>query len=219
MNNQLLSDISVGAWVKDGPVTMSNLIGSVVLVEVFQVNCPGCFLYALPKAIQLHEKYQKQGLIIIGLATAFEDYDKNTLENLQRLVETGEVVGQTFKALRQRDMLVHDKLGWQLPFAVGMDRVVPDTEPVTDERVLRYACKLLPEFQTLPEEKKQAMLSQIKNYLEQKTMKAETFERFSLQGTPSSILFDRRGQLKDISFGQMVHQESLIEHCLAQSGD
>jgi hypothetical protein len=29
----------------------------VVLVEAFQVNCPGCFFYALPQAISLYEKY------------------------------------------------------------------------------------------------------------------------------------------------------------------
>ncbi len=78
MNDHILSDISVETWVQDGPIALKDLVGSVVLVEVFQVNCPGCFLYALPKAIQLHNTYHEKGLVIIGLATAFEDYDKNT---------------------------------------------------------------------------------------------------------------------------------------------
>ena len=217
MNNQLLSDVTVDTWVQGGPVTADDLAGSVVLVEVFQVNCPGCFLYTLPKAIQLHEKYQDKGLVIIGLATAFEDYDKNTLENLRRLVETGDVIGETFKALSQYGMLKDGKLEWRLPFAVGMDRVVPETEPVTDEKVLCYAREFLPTFDTLSDEQKQAVLSQVKNYLAQKTMKAETFERFALQGTPSAILFDRKGQLRDVSFGQVEHQQSLVEQCLAQA--
>lgn len=217
MNKPLLSDISVDTWVQGGPVEAEKLAGSVVLVEVFQVNCPGCFLYTLPKAIQLHEKYKDEGLVIIALATAFEDYDKNTLENLRRLVETGAVIGETFKALSQYGMLNDGKLQWRLPFAVGMDRVVPETEPVTDEKVLRYARDFLPEFDRLNDEQKQAVLSQVKNYLTQKTMKAETFERFALQGTPSSILFDRTGQLKDVSFGQAEHQQSLVEQCLAQA--
>lgn len=215
MSNLSLADISVQAWVQGGPIDMTSLTGSVVLVEVFQVNCPGCFMYALPQAVKFHEQYQDKGLIIIGLATAFEDYDKNTLENLQKLVDTGEVIGETFKALRQRGLLTGGKLGWKLPFAVGMDRVTADNEPVTDTRIHQYACNLLEGFEAYPEEKKQAVAIQIRNYLEQKTMKADTFERFSLQGTPSSILFDRQGNLKDVSFGQMVHQESLIEQCLA----
>jgi hypothetical protein len=217
MNKPLLSDITVDTWVQGGPVETEGLAGSVVLIEVFQVNCPGCFLYTLPKAIQLHEKYNDKGLVIIALATAFEDYDKNTLENLHRLVEKGEVIGETFKALSQYGMLQDGKLQWRLPFAVGMDRVVPETEPVTDEKVLRYARDFLPEFDRLSDEQKQAVLSQVKNYLAQKTMKAETFERFALQGTPSSILFDRTGQLRDVSFGQAEHQQSLVEQCLAQA--
>ena len=217
MNNQLFSDITVDTWVQGGPVTVEDIAGSVVLVEVFQVNCPGCFLYTLPKAIQLHEEYKDRGLVIIGLATAFEDYDKNTLENLRRLVETGEVIGETYKALSQYGMLKDGKIEWRLPFAVGMDRVVPETEPITDEKVLRYAREFLPTFNDLSEAQKQTVLTQVKNYLAQKTMKAETFERFALQGTPSAILFDRKGQLKDVSFGQVENQKSLVEQCLEQS--
>lgn len=213
-NSPLLSDITVDTWVQGKPVTAEDLAGSVVLIEVFQVNCPGCFLYTLPKAIQLHEKYQDKGLIIIGLATAFEDYDKNTLENLRRLVETGEVVGETFKALSQYGMLKDGKVDWRLPFSVGMDRIMPETDPVTDEKVLRYAREVLPTFDELNDEQKNVVLSQVRNYLTHKTMKAVTFERFALQGTPSSILFDRNGQLRDVSFGQATRQESMIEQCL-----
>ena len=211
MKNYFLYDITVNTWVQSGPITLRDLVGSVVLMEVFQVNCQGCFLYALPKAIQLHETYHEKGLVVIGLATAFEDYDKNTLENLQRLVEAGEVIGETLQALTERGMLTNGKLEWRLPFAVGMDRVESDIEPVTQERTLRYARKILPGFDELLEDKKQATFNQVSNYLKQKTMKAETFERFSLQGTPSSILFDRKGHVRDFSFGQIEHQESLIE--------
>jgi len=217
MNNNSLSDITVETWVQGSPNTLSELVGSVVLVEVFQVNCPGCFLYALPKAIQLHEHYQGKGLKIVGLATAFEDYDKNTLENLQRLVESGEVIGETLKALTHQGMLTDGKLELRLPFPVGMDRVRPETEPLTQERILGYTRNCLPGFDGLSEERKQAALNQIRNYLQQKTMKAETFERFALQGTPSSILFDRKGLAQDISFGQTENQQSLVEQCLAST--
>jgi hypothetical protein len=217
MSDYSLSDISVETWVQGGPMTLNDLVRSVVLVEVFQVNCSGCFLYSLPKAIQLHETYKEKGLVVIGLATAFEDYDKNTLGNLQRLIETGEVIGETLKALTRQGMLTDNKLEWRLPFPVGMDRVLPDTEPVTTERVLRYTRDCLPGFDELGEDKKQAALQQIRNYLQQKTMKAETFERFSLQGTPSSILFNRNGHVQDVSFGQIENQQSLIEQCLAST--
>ncbi len=214
MNNYTLADISVETWVQGGPLTLKNLVGSVVLVEVFQVNCPGCFMYALPKAIQLHETYHEKGLTIIGLATAFEEYDKNTLANLERLVESGEVIGETLKALTHQGMLTDGKLEWRLPFPVGMDRVQPNAEPLTQERILSYTRNCLPGFDGLSEERKQEALNQIRNYLQQKTMKAETFERFALQGTPSSILFDRKGHLQNVSFGQIENKESLIKQYL-----
>ena len=195
-------------------MNLTDLVGSVVLVEVFQVNCPGCFLYALPKAIQLHETYQEKGLVVIGLATAFEDYDKNTLENLERLVQKGEVIGETLHTLTQQGMVIDGKLEWRLPFAVGMDRVEPDLEPVLPERTLRYTRSALPDFDELEKDRQQTALQQVKNYLQQKTMKAETFERFALKGTPSSILFDRKGHVQDISFGQNENLQSLIEQCL-----
>ncbi len=216
MNNRLFSDVAIDTWVQGEAVTAEDLAGSVVLIEVFQVNCPGCFMHALPQAIQLHEKYKDQGLVTIGLATAFEDYDKNTLENLQLLVKTGEVIGETRKALNQYNLLNDNKLEWNFPFAVGMDRVVPETEPITDERILRFIHEVLPTYGELREDQQQAVRNQVKNHFAQKTMKAETFEYFSLQGTPSAILFDRQGQLKDVSFGQMEHLSSLVEQCLAQ---
>lgn len=216
MNIPSLSDIAVGTWVQGGPIELTDLIGSVVLIEVFQVNCPGCFLYSLPKSIDLHEKYHQQGLTVIGLATAFEDYDKNTLKNLQKLVTTGEVIGETYNALKRHGILSQDRLPWKIPYAVGMDRVAAEMEPVTDTRVLSYAHSFLPEFEKFSDDQKQSVLQQIKHYLTQKTMKAETFERFALQGTPSCILFDRKGQLKDVSFGQIDYKQAMVEHFLAE---
>lgn len=216
MIHHSLSDITVATWVQGDLSSLNDLIGSVVLIEVFQVNCPGCFIYSLPRAIDLHERYHQQGLVVIGLATAFEDYDKNTLENLQKLVATGEVIGETYKALSQYNLLREGKLPWKIPFAVGMDRVVAETESVTDERVLQYAQKFLPDFDKFSTEQKQTVLQQVRHYMEQKSMRAETFERFALQGTPSCILFDREGELKDISFGQIDYKQAMVEHFLAE---
>ena len=44
-------------WLQGDPVNIDQLIGRVILVEVFQVNCPGCFLNALPLASRLYEAY------------------------------------------------------------------------------------------------------------------------------------------------------------------
>lgn len=64
------------------------------LLLVFQVNCPGCFVYALPLAARLYDRYGDR-VNILGLSTAFEDFSLNTLDNTRRLLASGEVVGMT----------------------------------------------------------------------------------------------------------------------------
>src|ERR1051326_5514338 len=75
-------NLTVSEWVQGRPTNIDKERGNVVLVEVFQVNCPGCFTHGVPQAIDMYKKYHNDGLRVLGLATAFEDFDKNTLENL-----------------------------------------------------------------------------------------------------------------------------------------
>ena len=91
-------NLGVSEWVQGAPTNIDQEKDKIVLVEVFQVNCPGCFMYALPEAINIYNKYKDDGVRVLGIATAFEDFDKNTLENLKLLAETGEVIGETKEA-------------------------------------------------------------------------------------------------------------------------
>ena len=52
--------------------------------------------------------------------------------------------------------------------------------------------------------------------MKSKEYSAETFEKFALQGTPSMIIVDRRGILRDVSFGQSGHAEAIIEKLLKE---
>ena len=45
-------------------------------------------------------------------------------------------------------------------------------------------------------------------------MTFQRFEKFSLQGTPSTILVDRKGILRDVSFGQTGHIDAMIQKLL-----
>ena len=208
--NELAPELQLGSWVQDGPVTLAGLRGQVVLLEVFQVNCPGCFLQGLPEAIRLHDLYQDQGLAVVGIATAFEDYEKNTLENLKQLLDSGKLTAEPFKVLQQRGELVDDRFRWKIPFAVAMDEVVEDREPVTEEKVLEYAQRLYPDMKERRAEEQAYILKMMQRYLEQKTMTAKIFELYDLKGTPSSILIDREGILRDVAFGPQEQLESKI---------
>jgi hypothetical protein len=193
---------------------LAAIKGQVVLVEVFQLNCPGCFLHSLPEAVRLHDHYADQGLVVIGIATAFEDYEKNTLENLQQFLQSGKLIGEPLKALQQRGELVDDKFRWPIPFAVGMDQVIEDQEPLTEQKVLDYANRLYPDMNQRRPEERDYILKMTRRYLEQKTRTAKTFELYDLKGTPSSILIDREGILRDIAFGPSEGLESMVRTCL-----
>ena len=63
--------LKVSKWVQGIPTNIDKEKDNVVLVEVFQVNCPGCFLYGIPESIEMYNKYHKEGLTVLGVATAF----------------------------------------------------------------------------------------------------------------------------------------------------
>ncbi len=85
-------NLKVSEWVQGKPTNIDKETNNLILVEVFQVNCPGCFIYGIPDAIEIYRKYNKRNVTVLGIATAFEDFDKNTLENLKLLLFTGEVI-------------------------------------------------------------------------------------------------------------------------------
>jgi hypothetical protein len=203
-------DIQVETWVQGGPVNISTLSGQVVLVEVFQVNCPGCFVHALPEAVHLHQTYQDKGLAVIGLATAFEDFDHNNLANLELLVAAGELTGEPLRQLGKAGLLDGNRLDYSLPFPVGMDVLIENNKTVDDDAVHAFITSQLPDFASWSNARKQPVYAKARSYLEAKTHCAQTFESYSLQGTPSSILVDREGILRDVSFGYMSHLEPLI---------
>ncbi|WP_036252824.1 thiol-disulfide isomerase [Methylobacter sp. BBA5.1] len=202
--------LSVSDWVQGEPVNFDLLSGRVVLVEVFQVNCPGCFLYALPQAIYLHQHYAEQGLTVLGVATAFEDFDKNNLDNLVRLAESGEVIGETRLALNQRGELSDGCLPYRIPFPLAMDRLNKREDIMTDDVILSFIRARVPDFDQQPDSYRQQIIKQAQRYFQSLSYRAETFERFDLKGTPSHILVDKRGILRDCAFGAYPELETRV---------
>jgi len=209
-------NFGVSEWVQGAPTNFDQEKDHIVLVEVFQVNCPGCFMHAIPEAINIYNKYKDEGVRVLGIATAFEDFDKNTLENLKMLVETGEVVGETKEALSMHGQLKDGKLPFKIPFPLGMDNLTKTSGEISQEKILQFIYPQIPEFDSQPEEYKKQIIERVKNYMKSKEYSAETFEKFALQGTPSTILVDRKGVLRDVSFGQAGHIEAMIQKLLKE---
>ncbi|MDW7999636.1 MAG: hypothetical protein RMJ59_02760 [Candidatus Nitrosocaldus sp.] len=208
-------NLKVSRWVQGLPTNIDRERDHVVLVEVFQVNCPGCFMYGLPTAIDIYRRYSKDGVRVIGLATAFEDFDKNTLENLELLVSTGKVIGETYRALSQYGMLNSDgTLPYRIPFPIAMDTLVKNDGKVTDEMVLNYIQERIPDFQMYGEARRLLLIKRVRDYLESKEYTPLTFEEYALQGTPSSIVIDRDGILRHVSFGYDEGLARIVENLL-----
>ena len=208
-------NFGVSEWIQGAPTNFDQEKDHVVLLEVFQVNCPGCFMNAIPEAISIYNKYKDEGVRVLGIATAFEDFDKNTLENLKMLVETGEVIGETKNALSMYGKLQDgNKLSYKIPFPLGMDNLTKTTGEISQEKIMQFIYTQIPEFDSQPEDYKNQIIQKVKDHMKSKEYSAETFEKFSLQGTPSTILVDRKGILMDISFGQSGHVEAMIQKLL-----
>ena len=213
---QKAPNLKVSKWVQGMDTNLDKQNDSIVVVEVFQVNCPGCFMYGIPESIEIYNKYRSEGVSVLGMATAFEDFDKNTIENLQLLLETGEAVGETKKMLSQYGESQGGKISYKIPYPVAMDSLVKQSGEVTKEKMDSLIKNQIPDFDTQPENYKNQIYDRVKDYFMSKEFSAETFEMYSLQGTPSSILVDRKGILRDISFGQNGLLESKIQKLLSE---
>ena len=211
---KIAPNLKVSEWVQGNDTNLDQQRDNVVLVEVFQVNCPGCFMYGIPEAIEIFNKYKSKNVSVLGVATAFEDFDKNTLKNLELLVETGKVVGETEKMLGQYGQLNGDKITFKIPYPIAMDSLIKQSDDVTKEQMDSLIKKQIPDFDTQPENYKNEIYDRVKNYFLSKEYSAETFEMYALPGTPSSILIDRKGILRDVSFGQNGSLESKIQNLL-----
>ena len=210
-------NFGVSDWVQGAPTNFDQEKDHIVLVEVFQVNCPGCFMHALPEAIEIYNKYKDDGVRVIGIATAFEDFDKNTLDNLKMLAETGEVIGETKNALSMYGQLQEgSKLPFKIPFPLGMDNLTKTSGEISQEKIMEFIYPQIPEFDSQPEEYRNQIIQRVKDYMKSKEYSAETFEKFALRGTPSTILVDRKGVLRDVSFGQVGQAEAMIQKLLSE---
>lgn len=207
---------SVSDWVQGEPTNFDHLAGKVVLLEVFQVNCPGCFLYSLPQAIDLHQRYSDKGLSVLGIATAFEDFDKNTLENLLKLVKKQEVIGETLHTLNQHGILTAGRLPFSIPFPLAMDKLVKREAEVNANEITAFIEEHIPDFRQKANTYQENVRQKVRAYLQRLEYQAQTFELFNLKGTPSHILVDKKGILRETAFGSHPELEKQAQRLLQE---
>jgi len=117
------------------PRPLAALRGRVVLVEVFQMLCPGCVSHGLPQAKRVEELFPE--VAVIGLHSVFEHHEAMPPVALRAFLDE-----------------------YRIRFPVAIDRHDGDRIPVT-------------------------------------------MRTYALQGTPSTLLIDRAGRLRQIAFGPL----------------
>lgn len=213
-------NLKVSEWVQGKPTNIDKEINNVILVEVFQVNCPGCFMYGIPDTIEIYRKYNNRNVTVLGIATAFEDYDKNTLDNLKLLLLTGEVIGETRNALSQYGQLIEgNKLPYKIPFPIAMDSLKKESNVLTERTVMDFIESNVPNYSSFSESDKLVLITRVKQYLKTKQYSAETFEEYGLRGTPSSILIDKKGIVRQINFGANGSIDDMVKDLVKEQNN
>lgn len=120
------------------PITLDALRGKVVLLEAFQMLCPGCVSHSLPQAMRARALFSEEDVAIIGLHTVFEHHGaQGTKEALEAFL--------------------HE---YRISFPVGIDAPSESGGP------------------------------------------PKTMTVYGMQGTPTTILIDRDGNLRKQTFGR-----------------
>jgi thiol-disulfide isomerase/thioredoxin len=75
-------------WINTAPLTLASLHGKVVLIDFWAFDCPYC-AEALPHVKEWHQKYAKDGLVVIGIHVPRIDYEKEVPKIREAVVKKG----------------------------------------------------------------------------------------------------------------------------------
>jgi hypothetical protein len=135
---ETLPEIEAAEWLNaERPLSLAELRGRVVAVEVFQMLCPGCVGHGLPQAQRIAQTFRSDDVAVIGLHSVFEHHAAMTPVALAAFL--------------------HE---YRIRFPVAVDTAGPGSMP-------------------------------------------RTMAAWQLEGTPTLLLFDRRGRMRARHFGQV----------------
>ena len=65
------------------PLTLEGLRGRVVVIECFQMLCPGCVSHGIPQAQRIQAAFASAGVAVLGMHTVFEHHAAMTPVSLE----------------------------------------------------------------------------------------------------------------------------------------
>lgn len=73
----------IESWLNtDKPLGLAEFHGRVLVIEAFQMLCPGCVNHGLPQAQRVAATFDARQVAVIGLHTVFEHHAGNSRETL-----------------------------------------------------------------------------------------------------------------------------------------
>ena len=76
MTASLAPELQTREWLNtEQPWSLRDLRGKVVVIEAFQMLCPGCVSHGLPQASRVAELFSRDDVAVIGLHCVFEHHD------------------------------------------------------------------------------------------------------------------------------------------------
>lgn len=100
-------ELDVTEWLNGPAQSLADLRGKVVMIEAFQMLCPGCVSHGIPLAQRVAQTFSRDDVAVLGLHTVFEHHD---------------VMG--------RDALAVFLSEYKVTFPVGIDRPSSGGDPI-----------------------------------------------------------------------------------------
>ena len=77
-------ELVVDQWFNtDEPQSLGTLRGRVVVIEAFQMLCPGCVAHGIPQAQRIAQAFPTESVAVLGLHTVFEHHAAMTPVSLE----------------------------------------------------------------------------------------------------------------------------------------
>ena len=77
-------ELSISEWFNtDQDITLASLRRKIVVIEAFQMLCPGCVLHGIPLAQTIQRTFPGDQVVVIGIHTVFEHHAAMTPVSLK----------------------------------------------------------------------------------------------------------------------------------------
>lgn len=92
MSPRTAPELQVSQWFNaDDAPTLAGLRGKVVVIEAFQMLCPGCVHHGIPQTQRIADHFSGDDVTVLGLHSVFEHHDVMTPEALRVFIDENQL--------------------------------------------------------------------------------------------------------------------------------